>query len=389
MAPSFQYLASAASLAAVLPTALAGFDATSQENVAVYWGQNSYNQATGNLAQQRLSYYCDNDDIDIIPLAFMDGITPASTNFANAGNNCTKFADNANVLSCPQIEADINTCQSKGKTITISLGGSTYYQGGWQTTTDAQNAAQLVWNMFGTPSTSSNSSADRPFGTAVVDGFDFDFENPVSNLPAFAAELRSLMNASGKTMYLSAAPQCVFPDSADGAALNAVSFDFVMVQFYNNWCGNQNYNPSETTQNAFNFDVWDNWAKNTSTNKNVKVLLGMPASSTAAGSGYTNGTQLSEVIAYSKSYSSFGGAMLWDMSQLYANAGYLEDVVTDLAAPANGTGTTGDSTGSGGSTGGGTVAQWGQCGGEGYTGPTQCVSPYKCVSTGTYWSQCE
>ncbi|EHK26777.1 carbohydrate-binding module family 1 protein [Trichoderma virens Gv29-8] len=37
----------------------------------------------------------------------------------------------------------------------------------------------------------------------------------------------------------------------------------------------------------------------------------------------------------------------------------------------------------------GTVPQWGQCGGNGYTGPTQCVAPYKCVATSEWWSQCE
>ncbi len=34
----------------------------------------------------------------------MNGISPPVTNFANAGDNCTKFSDNANVLNCPQIE---------------------------------------------------------------------------------------------------------------------------------------------------------------------------------------------------------------------------------------------------------------------------------------------
>lgn len=40
----------------------------------------------------------------IIPIGFMNGISPVITNFANAGNNCTTFPDNANALDCPQIE---------------------------------------------------------------------------------------------------------------------------------------------------------------------------------------------------------------------------------------------------------------------------------------------
>ncbi|GES63293.1 class III chitinase [Aspergillus terreus] len=334
---------------ALVPFVSAAFDSSSSSNIAVYWGQNSYGQGTGAFVQRNLAYYCSNTEINvslitsmgcvvsslndtifqIIPLAFMNGITPPITNFANAGDNCTAFSDNINLLNCTQIANDIKTCQKTyGKTILLSLGGATYTQGGWSSTTEAQNAAQAVWNMFG-PST--NAQVDRPFGDAVVDGFDFDFEATTNNLPAFGAKLRSLMDAAGgKKYYLSAAPQCVFPDAANGATLNAVPFDLVMVQFYNNWCQTTNFQVGSTTQNAFNFDVWDKWAK-TSPNPNVKVFLGIPANAGAAGSGYASGSQLQAAIAYSKQYTSFGGVMMWDMSQLYANSGFLDQVVGDLA----------------------------------------------------------
>lgn len=151
-------------------------------------------------------------------------------------------------------------------------------------------------------------------------------------MPAFANQLRTLMDAdTSKTYYLSAAPQCVYPDAADGEMLNgAVSFDFIWVQFYNNFCGLQNFQDGSTTQNDFNFDVWDTWAKNTSLNKNVKVFLGIPANSGAAGSGYESGSTLADIITYSKTFSSFGGVMMWDMSQLWANTGFLDAVSGDL-----------------------------------------------------------
>ncbi|KAG2419134.1 hypothetical protein HFD88_002238 [Aspergillus terreus] len=314
---------------ALVPFVSAAFDSSSSSNIAVYWGQNSYGQGTGAFVQRNLAYYCSNTEINIIPLAFMNGITPPITNFANAGDNCTAFSDNVNLLNCTQIANDIKTCQKTyGKTILLSLGGATYTQGGWSSTTEAQNAAQAVWNMFG-PST--NAQVDRPFGDAVVDGFDFDFEATTNNLPAFGAKLRSLMDAAGgNKYYLSAAPQCVFPDAANGATLNAVPFDLVMVQFYNNWCQTTNFQVGSTTQNAFNFDVWDKWAK-TSPNPNVKVFLGIPANAGAAGSGYASGSQLQAAISYSKQYTNFGGVMMWDMSQLYANSGFLDQVVGDLA----------------------------------------------------------
>lgn len=347
----------------------------------------------------------------------MNGITPPITNFANAGDNCTAFPDNPNVLSCPQLEyvhttstikdrnppltcyrADIKQCQSAGKTIVLSLGGATYTQGGWSSTSAAEAAAQMVWNMFGP--VQSGSTVDRPFGQSVVDGFDFDFESGVNNLPAFGAKLRSLMDAAGgKKYYLSAAPQCVYPDSADGATLNAVAFDFVMIQFYNNWCGVSNFQEGSQTQNAFNFDVWDTWAKNTSPNKNVKLLLGIPAN-TGAGGGYTSGSKLAAAFTWSKQYSHFGGAMMWDMSQLYANSGFLNEVVSDISGgstppattttpPSGGTTTTPTTTPPTTTPTGALVPQWGQCGGQGYTGPTQCQPPYKCVSGGQWWSSCQ
>ncbi|KYK61965.1 chitinase-like protein [Drechmeria coniospora] len=327
MAPSV--LGLALGLIASLPLALAGFDSVSKKNIAVYWGQNSYGQGHGPHIQQNLAYYCARTEINIIPVAFMNGITPPITNFASAGDRCSTFPDNPNLLRCPEIENDIKTCQSKhGKTVVLSLGGATYSQGGWSSAAEAEKAAQNVWAMFGP--VNSAAGVDRPFGSAVVDGFDFDFEAYTNHLPVFAATLRALMDgAGGKKYYLTAAPQCVFPDAAVGATLEAVPFDMVNIQFYNNWCGVANFQPGASSQFAFNFDVWDRWAKG-SKNPNVKTLLGIPAN-TGAGGGYTDGAKLRAAIQYSKEHSSFGGVMMWDMSQLYANRGFLDEVVTGLA----------------------------------------------------------
>ncbi|KAH9892208.1 glycoside hydrolase family 18 protein [Xylariomycetidae sp. FL2044] len=316
-------LALFASSAAIVPSALAGFSAASQSNVAVYWGQNSFGQAS---SQTRLSTYCSNSEIDIIPLAFMNGIKTPITNFANAGDNCTVFAG-TQLLDCPQIEEDIKTCQSQGKTILLSIGGATYTEGGFTSSSEAETAADSVWALFG----SDTSEANRPFGSAVIDGFDFDFESTTSNFVPFATRLRSLMDAdTSKTYYLSAAPQCPYPDAAMNDMLNgAVSFDFIMIQFYNNYCGVSSFVAGSATQNNFNLGTWDTWAKTTSKNPNVKILLGVPAN-TGAGAGYVSAATLGPIISYSKQYSSFGGVMMWDMSQLYQNSGFLDAVYASL-----------------------------------------------------------
>lgn len=118
-------------------------------------------------------------------------------------------------------------------------------------------------------------------------------------------------------------PAAVYPDAADKDMLNStVAFDFISIQFYNNACGADKFNES-STPNPFNLGVWDTWAKTASKNKNVKLLLGIPASlGSAPGGGYVSGSQLSSVIAYSKKYSSFAGVMMWDISTLFANSGY-------------------------------------------------------------------
>lgn len=133
---------------------------------------------------------------------------------------------------------------------------------------------------------------------------------------AFVTQLQTHFKGASKKYYVTAAPQCPFPDANLGAVINAVPFDAVYVQFYNNYCGLQAF----SNPNDWNFGTWDNWAKTTSPNKNVKVYIGAPADSTAAGSGYVDAGTLANVIQQTKSqYSSFGGVMMWDASQAYGS----------------------------------------------------------------------
>lgn len=188
----------------------------------------------------------------------------------------------------------------------------------------------------------------------------------------------------------------------------AVYFDAIWVQFYNNCCGLQSFVPGATSQNNFNFQTWDSWAKTVSMNPGVKVFLGIPGSASAAGSGYETGLALASIIACCKQFSSFGGVMSWDMSQVYANVGFLDGVYSDLRAMGGSTSsgmstwttmgptstfvtvtTTMSSTAATTTAASGTVGQWEQCGGNGYVGPTTCVAPYTCVELSVWWSQCE
>ncbi|CAI7601528.1 unnamed protein product [Penicillium glandicola] len=249
--------------------------------------------------------------------------------FALATKDCDVF-EGTQLKNCPSVGKDIETCQKKGKTILLSIGGATYSEGGFKSEQEAKDGAKLMWETFGPKQESSK--ALRPFGDVALDGFDLDFEANVQNMAPFANEMRSLMEAdkSDQKFYLTAAPQCPYPDQADKEILNGpVYIDAIWVQFYNNYCGVNNFN-ADSSLSQYNFETWDNWAKTVSKNKNVKVMMGVPAFTSAASTGYVPASQLAKVIEYSKKFENFGGVMMWDATQAYGNEGFIKAVRKSL-----------------------------------------------------------
>ncbi|CAM0139748.1 Chitinase 2 [Umbelopsis sp. WA50703] len=329
-------LAAAAMLAS--STIVNAFSATSNGNYVLYWGQNSYGAAGGAQAgwQQNLAAYCTDSTTDIFVLSFLDvffstGSDP-EVNFANADNNCSTFSGTG-LLDCPQIGQDIATCQAAGKKILLSLGGAS---GAYGFTSDSQASsfADQLWNLFG-----GGSSSTRPFGTAVVDGFDLDIEGgSTTGYAAFINQMRThYASDTSKQFYISGAPQCPYPDAYLGSTLDSAWFDFVWVQFYNNYCSVEG--------GSFNYDTWNTWATGTSVNPNVRLFVGVPGSTTAASSGYVSLANLESTVSSLRSqYTSFGGVMMWDASQAYANTdgspNYAEAVGAYLHNGASGGSTT-------------------------------------------------
>ena len=176
-------------------------------------------------------------------MAFLYQITTGTGNqpvidFSTQSKDCTLF-EGTGLLNCPNIGKDITTCQQQyNKTILLSIGGATYTEGGFTSEDAAKKGAKLVWETFGPRD--SGSSALRPFGDASVNGFDFDFESVTNNMVTFGQTLRSMMDdrtsKTGDKYYLTAAPQCPYPDAADHAMLEGkVYFDAIFVQVYNNY----------------------------------------------------------------------------------------------------------------------------------------------------------
>ena len=65
---------------------------------------------------------------------------------------------------------DIKACQAQGKKVLMSLGGAAGSYG-FQNENDAVTFANTLWDLFG-----NGKSDTRPFGDAVLDGFDLDIE---------------------------------------------------------------------------------------------------------------------------------------------------------------------------------------------------------------------
>ncbi|ORY04643.1 glycoside hydrolase [Basidiobolus meristosporus CBS 931.73] len=286
----------------------------------VNMGQNSYGGGGGDSSgwQKNLAYYCQDDTVDVIPVSFLNtffgkGGFPE----LNLANTCN-VKDNAtfpgtNMVNCPSIGDDIKYCQSRGKSIILSLGGAggSY---GFQNDAQAQGFATQVWNLF-----LGGKSDTRPFGDAVFDGVDLDIEGGgPTGYVAFVNQLRSYYQQDKSKKYLiAAAPQCVYPDGQLSSTLNNAWFDLVFVQFYNNPCGLQYYNNFQ----AWNYGIWDYWATHISPNPNVKVYIGAPAAPKAAGSGYITIDQLQTVAQQTRAnFTSFGGVMFWDASQAWGNS---------------------------------------------------------------------
>ncbi|KAF8214312.1 glycoside hydrolase superfamily, partial [Mycena galopus ATCC 62051] len=244
--------------------------------------------------------------IDVIPIAFVDAFTgPYDLNLGNESSFPHSICDdNGSSGTCASLAAGIEACQAAGKIVTLSLGGAGGSVG-FASDAAAITFANTIWNAF-----LGGSASHRPFGAAILDGVDLDIESGTSTgYAAFANEIRTLWASAPKRYYLSAAPQCPYPDAWVGNALSTVPFDFVNVQFYKPLIipGKR----TDLVYQAFNFATWNTWAQS-APNPNVKVFIGAPASTTAANPGeYVSASTLGSIALGVMGDSNFGGVMLW------------------------------------------------------------------------------
>ncbi|KAL4178670.1 hypothetical protein AMTRI_Chr13g83430 [Amborella trichopoda] len=271
--------------------------------ISIYWGQNGNEGtlaetcATGNYGFVNIAFLC----------TFGNGLTPQ----INLAGHCDPYSN-----GCTGLSDDIRSCQESGVKVMLSIGGGAggYYLSSAE---DASQVAQYLWDNF-----LGGTSSSRPLGDAVLDGIDFDIEGGTpDHWDDLARDLTSF-SSRGKRVYLTAAPQCPFPDAWVGGALNTGLFDYVWVQFYNNPpC---QYSSGEVTNLQ---EAWDQWTTAINT---TNVFLGLPAAPEAAGSGFIPSDILtSQVLPLLKHSERYGGVMLW--SKYYDDrSGYSSSIKHDV-----------------------------------------------------------
>ncbi|KAJ9681307.1 hypothetical protein PVL29_020267 [Vitis rotundifolia] len=203
------------------------------------------------------------------------------------------------------------SCQDQGIKVLLSIGGAS---GSYTliSAEDAREVANYLWNNF-----LGGQSSSRPLGDAVLDGIDFDIEGGTTQHWDELAKALSEFSGQRK-VYLSAAPQCPFPDAWMGTAIATGLFDYVWVQFYNN-------PPCQYSGNADNLiNSWNQWT----TIEAGQVFLGLPAAPAAAGSGYIEPDVLvSQVLPSIKTSPKYGGVMLWSR---YYDTGYSAAILSSV-----------------------------------------------------------
>jgi chitinase len=282
--------------------------------IVVYWGQNGYGGAhPDDVAswEPRLADVCAVPHYDVVVLSFMTSFISArngglpETNFSF---HCETPIDAMHpfLLRCEEIEADIATCHAAGKKVLLSMGGATGAYG-FTSDAEAEAFADTVWSMF-----LGGQNDIRPFGAEALDGIDLDIEGGApTGYAAFARRLRELMDTAGGDWLITAAPQCPFPDAhlgpAPGSALAdaADAFDYLFVQFYNNFCSAPSGAPFAET-----FAQWADLAAS-----GPRIVVGLPATPEAApAGGYLDPASLPDLIDSVAGDPAFAGLMLWDVS---------------------------------------------------------------------------
>ncbi|MFJ7964864.1 chitinase [Streptomyces sp. NPDC096324] len=265
--------------------------------VTGYW-QNFNNGATVQKLSAVQSQY------DIIAVAFADATsTPGAVSFT---------LDSAGLggYTVDQFKADIKTKQAAGKKVIISIGG----QNGTISVSDSASATNFANSVY---------SLMQTYG---FDGVDIDLENGL-NATYMSQALRSLSGKAGSSLVITMAPQTIDMQSTSNSyfqtALNIKDIlTVVNMQYYNSGsmlgCDGKVY-----SQGSVDFLTALACIQLQGGLDASQVGLGLPASTSGAGSGYVSPTVVNNALDClakltncgsfkpAKAYPGLRGAMTW------------------------------------------------------------------------------
>lgn len=274
-----------------------GGGALPRHAVTGYW-QNFNNGATVQKISDVSSQY------DIIAVAFADATTtPGAVTFD---------LDSAGLggYTVDQFKADIRAKQAAGKKVIISIGG----QNGTVSVSDSTSAANFANSVY---------SLMQTYG---FDGVDIDLENGL-NATYMSQALRSLSAKAGSSLIITMAPQTIDMQSTSNSyfqtALNIKDIlTVVNMQYYNSGsmlgCDGKVY-----SQGSVDFLTALACIQLEGGLSPSQVGLGLPASTSGAGSGYVSPTVVNNALDCltkgsacgtfkpSKTYPDLRGAMTW------------------------------------------------------------------------------
>ncbi|MEU6219512.1 glycoside hydrolase family 18 protein [Streptomyces sp. NPDC047022] len=265
--------------------------------VTGYW-QNFNNGATVQKISGVPSQY------DIIAVAFADATgTPGAVSF-------TLDSSGLGGYTVDQFKADIRAKQAAGKKVVVSVGG----QNGTVSVNDSASAANFANSVY---------SLMQTYG---FDGVDIDLENGL-DATHMSQALRQLSSKAGASLVITMAPQTIDMQSASNGyfqtALNIKDIlTVVNTQYYNSGsmlgCDGKVY-----SQGSVDFLTALACIQLQGGLAPSQVGLGIPASTSAAGSGYVSPTVVDNALDCltrgtgcgsfkpSKTYPGLRGAMTW------------------------------------------------------------------------------
>ncbi|KAL6806427.1 glycoside hydrolase family 18 protein [Trichoderma sp. SZMC 28013] len=284
--------------------------------LVIYWGAEDDSTT--------LSDVCSDDSYGIVNLAFLnrffaDGGWPEismsgldNTSDAQQSAGATGLKDGSGIVDA------IKQCQSAGKLVILSLGGADA-DVTLQSDSDGEKIADTLWNLFGG---GTENAELRPFGDVKLDGFDLDNESGDSTgYLAMTQRFRSnFQSDTSKTYYLTAAPQCPFPDASEPLDV-CKELDYVWVQFYNN--GDCNI-----AQSDFKSSV-QTWSSGIG---NATLFIGALASGADGDQGYVDADTLVSSLQDVKNMNlpNYGGAMLWEAQLAVKNGNFQKKIAAGL-----------------------------------------------------------